>query len=486
MSSEKRRVVAIGIDAGEPSLFQRWIREGELPAMQSLLERGSWHRVRSGAEIGSGSVWPTFTTETSPAAHGIYGDWEFDPQTMALRRSQWGQIEPFWRRLARRGQTCAVFDVPFAPPSGEDHIEELLDWGAHDWLGGSRTVRGDAFRAAARQVGNHPFTQRVTNVESAGDREGLQRLFHDCVEGVNRRGEILIRLVEQSKAGVVIAVFTEVHRAGHYLWSAPDAADLSLLGIARAIDQQIGRVMTKLRSGDALMVFSLHGMRGSAGIPQLPAHLLEHDGYCTTAPLQTQEWKQRAGTIAAAAKRAVPDRLKKIYYRLMPPAVTFRLAQPAALANYDWRRTRAFALPSDQNGWIRLNLRGREKEGIVAPGEYGPLLAEIGERFEHLRDREGNRLVDRIVLPENGSPPPLLPDLILHWTEAAERNPVELDDPPIRSHPIGTKFSGQHAAEGFLLLQSGTGDRPGQLIAAETLGALIERIAEPKRVTMTE
>ena len=46
-------------------------------------------------------------------------------------------------------------------------------------------------------------------------------------------------------------------------------------------------------------------------------------------------------------------------------------------AAYDWSRTRAFAHPAENQGYIRLNLRGRERDGIVDPADAPALMDEI-------------------------------------------------------------------------------------------------------------
>src|SRR5256885_8916367 len=58
-----------------------------------------------------------------------------------------------------------------------------------------------------------------------------------------------------------------------------------------------------------------------------------------------------------------------IYYDALRPSATRYLARPTMLPAYDWARTRAFSLPTDQHGWIRINLRGRERAGIVLRSE---------------------------------------------------------------------------------------------------------------------
>ena len=53
-------VLAIGIDAAEPTLVSRLIEQNEMPVLKALLDGGQWLRVQSPAPIGSGAVWPTF------------------------------------------------------------------------------------------------------------------------------------------------------------------------------------------------------------------------------------------------------------------------------------------------------------------------------------------------------------------------------------------------------------------------------------------
>jgi predicted AlkP superfamily phosphohydrolase/phosphomutase len=53
------------------------------------------------------------------------------------------------------------------------------------------------------------------------------------------------------------------------------------------------------------------------------------------------------------------------------------------LSNVDWSRTRAYGFGLEG---LYVNLRGREKDGIVPPSEYGTLLAELKEKLESTID----------------------------------------------------------------------------------------------------
>jgi predicted AlkP superfamily phosphohydrolase/phosphomutase len=63
--------------------------------------------------------------------------------------------------------------------------------------------------------------------------------------------------------------------------------------------------------------------------------------------------------------------------------------------NVDWSKTRAYALALGQ---IYVNLKGRERLGIVEPGKpYEELKQEIVKRFQTLRDPDtGERVVRKV------------------------------------------------------------------------------------------
>jgi predicted AlkP superfamily phosphohydrolase/phosphomutase len=82
-------------------------------------------------------------------------------------------------------------------------------------------------------------------------------------------------------------------------------------------------------------------------------------------------------------------------------------------ASVDWSRTKAYAIGL---GSIYINLAGRERDGIVLPGEeYEKIRREIKQGLESLVDEKtGERPVTRVWTREeiyNGFDPNLIPDL---------------------------------------------------------------------------
>jgi predicted AlkP superfamily phosphohydrolase/phosphomutase len=87
----------------------------------------------------------------------------------------------------------------------------------------------------------------------------------------------------------------------------------------------------------------------------------------------------------------------------------------------DWSTTKAFMVPSGDCGYIRLNLRGREREGIVDPKDAEGLLEEIAAGLRTFCDPDGAPAIAKVEFAGRslgyGDPSHPFPDLIVHWNE---------------------------------------------------------------------
>jgi len=68
-------------------------------------------------------------------------------------------------------------------------------------------------------------------------------------------------------------------------------------------------------------------------------------------------------------------------------------------AGNNWRWSRAFCIPNDYTGAIRINLKGREPNGIVEPGrEYDDLCDELVSEIDNLVNPDtGKRMVSEVL-----------------------------------------------------------------------------------------
>jgi predicted AlkP superfamily phosphohydrolase/phosphomutase len=252
----------------------------------------------------------------------------------------------------------------------------------------------------------------------------------------------------------------------------------TLKDIYREVDRQVGALIETFGEGVTIMVFSLHGMQPSHGVPAFLSPLLCEKGFARLADWNSQSWTERAIALMAAAKRHSPIALKKLYYQTMPPTATQRLARPTMMPAYDWNRTRAFSLPSDQHGWIRINLRGREASGIVPVEQYEVLCRELEQLIRSLATEDGKVLAREVIRTAERGQDALalrLPDLVVHWEDEVFRAPLRIRGSSVVAQAVGRKFNGQHALEGFCILRGAADLHQGHATHAKDIHRIISK-----------
>ncbi|HLN98285.1 MAG TPA: alkaline phosphatase family protein [Pyrinomonadaceae bacterium] len=489
-TSNGSSVLAVGIDAAQGTFVKQLIEHDEMPALKSLLDRGKWLSVQSPAHIGSGAVWPTFSTGEEPTSHGFYSEWRWCPETMSLSRYDGRHLTPFWKPLAQQRIPLGVFDVPFTPPVGVSKGFEVCEWWAHDSTGVGLQVGPDTILSAVKHSPSHPLSAKKF-VNATPDNMGdLKELTAASIAGIRLRGMLAQDLIIETKPVLSLIVFPEIHHASHQLWhtvepnhriyngrlGAGHALEPLLKDIYRAVDQQVADLMGVVGNEATVIVFALHGMRPALGFPVFLGPLLIEHGFSRLASWRSQSWTNRALSLLAATKRHTPGAAKKLYYKLTPTAATHVVARPTMLPVYDWNNTRAFVLPTDQHGWIRINLVGRETQGSVPFDQYDNTCEQLKKLLLCLANDDGQPLVRDIVSTAANAEHALsnpLPDLVVHWEDAAFAWPLKIRDSRVQIEPVAKKSTGQHASEGFCIYGANNNNFSSGVIEAKDLGRLI-------------
>lgn len=178
-----------------------------------------------------------------------------------------------------------------------------------------------------------------------------------------------------------------------------------------ALDGAVGRLLKEAGPETLVMVLCSHGMS---------AHY--------DASYLLDEVLRRLEGRPAPASRWMLDEARR-WWKKLPLSFTERFAGIAGTVNRmpdgaDRRERKCFVVPSNANSpGIRLNLKGREPEGKVAPGEEAErFVAELTEWLMELTEPgDGRRLVKEVVRSAErfaGEHVDLLPDLFVRWNRA--------------------------------------------------------------------
>lgn len=473
---DSRRVLAISIEAAEPAVVERMMASGEMPALARLAARSASLRVAPETYVGSVTLWPSFTTGLGPEEHRrLYGPWLWEPDEMRIAAQSPEPMKPLWARSG--AASIGLFDVPGAPATAPIPGFIVRGWGAHNPMEREFSVWPPDATAVVGE--RHPFEAAKEINYKTGDRlDEMRKLGSDALRGLRMRGPAAQRMLSRFNPDLAIVNFPELHRGGHWLWHTLEPEDplyasvpgdlrslpVGLAELYRETDRQVGMLIDDAGPDTDVFVFALNGMEPAHGIPDLLETLLIGTGYAHVAQLRPASVPARA---LAALKARTPASVKRAYYRALPPGLTLRLAE--LLPDYDWSTTRAFAIPSEQHGWIRLNVAGREAAGIVQPRDFDATRDELEEMLRSLISPSGDPLVKDVV--RTGADD-VLPDLVVYWAPAAHGELARLGDREFHAKRLVPWLVGQHTTEGFCLAPLRFG-RERQTVAPTELQELL-------------
>jgi predicted AlkP superfamily phosphohydrolase/phosphomutase len=411
------RVLAIGIDGGTFDLIKPWAAEGHLPHLARLMDGGTHGLLESTIPPVTSPAWPTFATGKNPGKHSIYDFIRPMTGNFELVNATSVRAATLWQILSTAGLQVGVMNVPVTyPPSP---VNGFIIGGMLSPMSGTFTYPEDLLERYQGELEPYRIAPQVQY------KRGNEEVFiADLLALVERRGAYALRLLEDYPYDFLMFHFQATDVAQHALWRFVDPAhprynpqEAARFGpqvrqIYQRVDHFIGQLTARMGDDVNVVVMSDHGFGSLHHVVNLNLHLMDQG--------------------LLHLKRDVGTRLRAGLFRAgITPASIWHLIERTGLQNYvwqvsksmrnkivgkflsfddvDWSRTQAYAI--GHVGQIYVNLRGREPEGIVEPGEeYAAVRRRVIEALHALRHPETDApLVDRIVLGEEVAQGPYAP-----------------------------------------------------------------------------
>jgi predicted AlkP superfamily phosphohydrolase/phosphomutase len=501
MSSFKR-VLFLGIDAGDKDLIKSWARDGTLPTFRTLLANGLVGDTESLEGFYVGATWPSFMTGVSPAKHGIHSLVQLNPGTYDLYRVKTGETmkrRPFWEYLSSAGRRVAVFDVPLAGVSRGLNGLQMVEWGVHDGIYGFSTWPPNLRRRVLSRFGRHPLTRPC---DSYGIELNEYEVFRNLlVKGVYRKARLTKHYLMQSRWDFFGQVFSESHCVGHQCWhlhdpSHPsyDADTVAIVGdpmrdVYVAIDTALGEILAQVQDDTIVLILASHRMAHYFGMPFLLPDIL-----CrlrVALPLRLVEKRATPPSLVGQVENVlswgwhhtpagIKDKLGWMRTHMHRWLARCQGQTSPRFFGVDPRESDCFILfnGSAVSG-LRLNVRGREPEGRIQPGaDMAAFCNRLASDLLQIVAVETGKPVIRSVKQTadlyRGEHLHHLPDLLIEWNDEQRFGSTVLRNPygsrvRVTSEKIGVLEgvntycrTGDHRPEG-LFIALGPGIKPGAL-----------------------
>ena len=469
-------LILLGIDGAEPSLVEPWAREGHLPHFARLIQKGAFGRLKSTLHPLTPQAWASIITGVNPGRHGIFdfgkraqGRYTFDLVTARDRAAP-----AFWEILGGR-KRIGVVNVPLTYPP--DPVEGFFVGGMH-----TPSLAQGVYPPGLE----HQLDGYIIDVMSHW--YGSTRAFLDDVYAMlDARHRNVLELVRRRPVDILFPVYIVADRIQHALWgrftdehrarpgAVGDDGD-AIFEVYRRMDELLGQYMDMAdRQQARLIVVSDHGFGDLKKDVYLNA-VLAKNGLLKFDPKKIRRFVPPAGP---PAKDPTHDWQRSVFPN---GPVAFGTDRQLAAGDVDpryktfetvdWSKTSAYAAGLFGNVWI--NLKGREPEGIVAPGaHYDSMCRKIAALLGEVVDpQDGRPIVDRVYRREElyqGPRQTDAPDLIVKMRDWAyiTRGATEFLSNEVVSDVV-INHSGNHRLHGIVGLY-GKDVAPGVRLSGATV-----------------
>jgi len=106
------------LDGATFKVITPWVKEGKLPTLAKIMEKGAWGELESTIHPLSPQAWASFMTGKNPGKHGIFEFVEHKPHSYDLRYVNGASVQgkKLWDILSDAGKRVCVINVPFTYP----------------------------------------------------------------------------------------------------------------------------------------------------------------------------------------------------------------------------------------------------------------------------------------------------------------------------------------------------------------------------------
>jgi predicted AlkP superfamily phosphohydrolase/phosphomutase len=438
---ESKRVFVIGLDGATFDLIDPWVNEGRLPNLKRLLDKSTYGRLESTIPPITPPAWTSFMTGVNPGKHGVWDFFTVEPNSFkkVLVNSSDVRSKRFWDLAGERGKKNIILYVPFTYPPQK--IEGAMVSGFPAPSQGEYVYPKEMNKELEEKLGK--WWVKV-DVDKYSDSQE-EAFFQEINQSLEARFRVADYLM-QKEWDLFVFVIMETDWVQHVFW---DKKDQYLLPLYLKIDGIIGHLTESLKEEDAILILSDHGFGP------------------VRKTLYLNSWLREKGFLASKRQWGYSrENLDEGFFRRRKGSSwvkKIRWALSKRNTGIDWNKTQAYFNNTGSTYGARINLMGREPEGIVKPEEYDEVRNRVIEKLNSATDdQDGKKVMERIFRREDIYSGPYTkdaPDIIFIPDWEYTLNGLIKDDIFKKSRE-GRSF---HRLDGILIL-NGPGIKNGRKI----------------------
>ncbi len=377
------RVVIIGLDGATLNIIQPLLNQNELPFFKKLMDYGSHGVVKSNLPLNSASNWTSLFTGKNPGKHNIFDflrndNSSYQPQ---LITNQCLKSNLLWKIASDNQIKTILLNAPIV--SEAEPLNGIMVCG----LLSASDQRYAYPEAIAAELARQDYI-----IDCGFARNLNPEVYFDQITKTLLKQETTFqRLIENHPWQLAILTLNALGKAQHDFWHEPEKLEALYI----QLDNFLGNIFESLQSDTYFIVVSHHGFKSVSKkffvnewlweIGLLHKNITIHQNRLTNmynlifkdTPNDKHvvtNFLSKTGITKDNIRSVLPLSLAEFLKRLVPWSV--KKYFPAEYLDIIWDKTKAYFVSTNVQG-ININLKGREPQGTVEPGD----------EYEQLRDR---------------------------------------------------------------------------------------------------
>ncbi|UPW00397.1 alkaline phosphatase family protein [Halorussus gelatinilyticus] len=401
----------VGLDAGCRPVLDPLFESGALPNLASVFDSGAAGPLESQIPPWTPSAWPSLYTGVNPGKHGVFGFLTFDGYDWDVVNATHVRERTLWDLLDYHGKSSVVVNAPVTHPPGEIDGAIVPGYTAPE----DPDCHPDGLLDEIRdEIGDY-------RVYAPRDAEGSEKVawYEQLIE---MRGEAFRYLASRFDPEFGFVQFQQTDTVFHEF----PGDDETVRTVYEAVDEQVGEILDAC-DPDTVIVASDHGMGEYTGHEFRPNEYLRERGlvetttegqgmptWSTIADNQLQDGKEGRKAADGSDRPSLAERAvtglasagvtsQRVYNALDAVGLAEFAARhvPTDVARagseqVDFPDSKAYVRDRIELG-VRINLAGREPEGVVPEREYDRLCDDLVDALSAVETPDGKPVFERVA-----------------------------------------------------------------------------------------
>lgn len=470
---QRPKVVVIGLDGATFDVMRPLMESGDLPHLASLAKTGATEaELTSTFPFVTPTAFSSFMTGVNPGKHGVFdftrdGHGTYD--TGPIVNYTHIKARTLWELLGEHGKQSTLVTVPFTyPPTPFNGLMVSI---GNMTEGRLSTYPTELTEELVQNIGGYEerFCKVIREPDGIPSKTFADYFIDQTRYQTDKVKQATLYLMQAHPWDLLMTVFVITDRFQHYFWRDMDPAHPAhhstqrveyrhmIRDAYRQVDEAVGAILDAAPSDSNVIIMSDHGF-GPLHYVFYTNRWLREQGLLEVHPQKT-EWEIRARPLERCLTKVglgmVARWLPGPVGAIPIPIIGTRSPTVRNERLIDWMQTRAYATK-----WgVNINLKSREPQGIVEPGdEYEALVGTIIRKLRLVQDpKTGKPLFDLVTRKEDVYHGPYVGeahDIVI----APNAVPTELEQSPSYPQVIreitGTDLgNGYHRLEGILMMK---------------------------------